>query len=61
MKEHVALKMRLKELAMVRVRFGYPQLTILLTRGRWLGLPQPSEAGLYPAGPTGGERADRRL
>jgi putative transposase len=34
-KEHVALKMRLKELAMVRVRFGYPRLTVLLRREGW--------------------------
>lgn len=34
-KEHVALKMRLKELAMVRVRFGYPRLTVLLKREGW--------------------------
>lgn len=34
-KEHVALKMRLKELAMVRVRFGYPRLTVLLQREGW--------------------------
>ena len=31
-KEHVALKMRLRGLAMVRVRFGYPRLTVLLKR-----------------------------
>lgn len=35
-KEHVALKMRLKELAMVRVRFGYPRLTVLLKREGWV-------------------------
>jgi hypothetical protein len=34
-KEHVALKMRLKELAMVRIRFGYPRLTVLLKREGW--------------------------
>jgi len=34
-KEHIALKMRLKELAMVRVRFGYPRLTVLLKREGW--------------------------
>lgn len=34
-KEQVALKMRLKELAMVRVRFGYPRLTVLLKREGW--------------------------
>ena len=31
-KEHVALKMRLKDLALVRVRFGYLRLTVLLKR-----------------------------
>lgn len=34
-KEHIALKMRLKELSMVRVRFGYPRLTVLLQREGW--------------------------
>ena len=34
-KEHVALKMRLRDLAMVRVRFGYPRLTVLLKREGW--------------------------
>lgn len=34
-KERVVLKMRLKELAMVRVRFGYPRLTVLLKREGW--------------------------
>jgi len=34
-KQYVALKMRLKELAMVRVRFGYPRLTVLLKREGW--------------------------
>ncbi len=33
--EHIALKMRLKELALVRVRFGYPRLTVLLKREGW--------------------------
>jgi hypothetical protein len=34
-KEHVALKMRLRDVAMVRVRFGYPRLTVLLKREGW--------------------------
>ncbi len=34
-KEHVALKMRLKELAMIRIRFGYRRLTVLLKREGW--------------------------
>jgi putative transposase len=34
-KEQIALKMRLKELAVVRVRFGYPRLTVLLKREGW--------------------------
>jgi putative transposase len=34
-KEHVALKMRLRDLALVRVRFGYPRLTVLLKREGW--------------------------
>jgi putative transposase len=34
-KKHVALKMRLKGLVMVRVRFGYPRLTLLLKREGW--------------------------
>ena len=34
-KEHVALKMPLRDLAMVRVRFGYPRLTVLLKREGW--------------------------
>jgi len=29
------LKMRLRDLAMVRVRFGYPRLTVLLKREGW--------------------------
>ena len=32
--KQVALKMRLKGLVMVRVRFGYPRLTLLLKRER---------------------------
>lgn len=35
-KEYVALKMRFKKLAMVRVRFGYPRLTVLLKREGWV-------------------------
>ena len=34
-KDHVALKMRLRDLAMVRVRFGYRHLTVLLKREGW--------------------------
>jgi putative transposase len=34
-KKHVALKMRLKGLVMVRVRLGYPRLTLLLKREGW--------------------------
>ena len=37
-KEHVALKMRLRDLAMVRVRFGYPRLTVLLKEAAEVGL-----------------------
>ena len=29
------MKMRLRDLAMVRVRFGYPRLTVLLKREGW--------------------------
>jgi putative transposase len=34
-KQYVALKMRLKELTLVRIRFGYPQLMVLLKREGW--------------------------
>ena len=38
-KEHVALKMRLRDLAMVRVRFGYPRLTVLESIKKWVLKP----------------------
>ena len=34
-KQYVALKMRLNELTLMRVRFGYPRLTVSLKREGW--------------------------
>jgi putative transposase len=36
-RDHRGLSMRIKELAMTRIRFGYLRLTVLLKRGRLAG------------------------